>query len=173
MATYGIDRRIIELLRTYHKYVLLPKQIGTEGFMRAPLIVIKWEDGPDTLLTIWGSDKSGSHIELSMDPKTGNLEVSKASDNFKPDAEFIKELIRKYATIKIPPPAAPPAPLTPLPKLASATIKIPPPAAPPAPTTARQGLASAKAAASNLFSKAKGIFSRGGKRHSTRRHRRR
>jgi len=149
MATYGIDRRIIELLRTYHKYVLVPKQIGPE-VAHAQIIVSKWKGGfPDTLLSIYGSD-SGSHITLSMDAQTGDVNIHYASDNFKPDAEFIKELIRKYATIKIPPPAAPPAP-----------------------TTARQGLASAKAAASNLFSKAKSIFSRGGKRHSTRRHRRR
>jgi hypothetical protein len=151
MATYGIDRRIIELLGTYHKYILLPKQIGPEVARGEPIIVIKWEGGfPDTLLSIWGSDKSVSHITLSMDAQTGDVNIQYVSDNFKPDAEFIKELIRKYATIRIPRPREPPAPPTP-----------------------RPGLASAKAAASNLFSKAKSIFSRGGKRHSTRRHRRR
>jgi len=146
MATYGIDRRIIELLHTYHKYVLLPKQIGPE-VAHAQIIVSKWKGGfPDTLLSIWGSDESGSHITLSMDAQTGDVNIHYVSDNFKPDAEFIKELIRKYATIKIPPPDAPPAPPTP-----------------------RPGLASAKAAASNLLSKAKGIFGRGGKRSTRRR----
>lgn len=153
MATYGIDRRIIGLLGTYHKYILHPKQIGPDSYGGSePIIVIKWEGGfPDTLLSIWGSDRPPiSHIVLSMDAQTGDVNIQYVSDNFKPDAEFIKELIRKYATIRIPLPRVPPAPPTP-----------------------RPGLASAKAAASNLFSKAKSIFSRGGKRHSTRRHRRR
>ena len=167
MAKFGIDKGVFELLRTYHKYILVPKQIGPEVWHNGPRIA--YDDFRNVRLTIWGTDRSSSHIFFAMDAKTGNLEVSSATDNFKSDAEFIKELIRKYAIIKIPPPAAPPAPPTPLPKLASATIKIPPPAAPPTPTTARLGLASAKAAASNLLSKAKGIFSRGGKRSTRRR----
>jgi len=152
MATFGIDKGVIELLRTYHKYVLLPKQIGPEVRPNGPRIEIKWKAGfPDRFLTILGSDESVSHIELSMDPQTGDVNIWYVSDNFKSDAEFIKELIRKYATIKIPAPAEPDL------------------AAPPAPPTPRLGLASAKAAASNLLSKAKGIFSRGGKRSTSRR----
>jgi hypothetical protein len=147
MATFGIDKGVIELLRTYHKYVLVPKQIGPEVPAKSVLIGVGWWRGfPDRALDMYGTDKSLSHIMLSMDPQTGDVTVEKVSDNFMSDAEFIKELIRKYATIKIPP--------------SGATT---------APTTARPGLASAKAAASNLLSKAKGIFGRGGKRSTSRR----
>jgi hypothetical protein len=146
MATFGIDTGIIELLRTYHKYILVPKQIGPEVRPNAPIIILN----AYRVLEISGTDKSVSHIILSMDPQTGNVNFGHVSDNFKSDAEFIKELIRKYATIKIPRPGAPPAP-----------------------TTDRPGLALAKAAASNLFSKAKGIFARGGKRSTRRQTKRR
>jgi hypothetical protein len=155
MATYGIDRRIIELLRTYHKYVLLPKQIGPEVRPNGPVIELNplrgFSDKVLSVLSIEGTDQSISRMMLFMEQRTGNVKFGIVSDNFRPDAEFIKELIRKYATIKIPAPAEPDL------------------AAPPAPPVPRPGLASAKAAASNLLSKAKGIFSRGGKRSTSRR----
>ena len=155
MATFGFNRE--NLPKILRWYASLSKDMSLKG--EPPSVTLERYDWNDykldryTQIMIFEKVEKGmvaNRMILQLNPETGEVKVSTVSDAWKANADFVVYLA-EMNLVKV---AAPPMDRDEA--LVAATL------GPPAPV-------SAKSVASNLLSKAKGIFRRAGKRSTRRR----
>jgi hypothetical protein len=161
MATFGFNREV--LLKILTLYASLSKEMGKNPKGEPPSVTLEKMVMNDfkldryTQIVIFEKVEKGmvaNRMILQLNPETGDVKVYHVSDAWKRDAAFVVYLAETHL-VKV---AAPP-----MDRDESLVASI----------LGRPGPAPAKSPAPSLFSKVKGIFSRGGKPRSTRRHRRR
>ena len=151
MASFGFDNEA--LTNVLIKYGSLSKELSKSRNGVPDVNVLKYDTEDHlyeryTLVAIV-NPVSGQfyQIKLQLNPETGKI-VTRATDVWKADADFIAEIASKYV-IEVK-------------KIPRSPTPLDPNVGPPAPV-------SAKSVASNLFNKAKGIFRRAGNRSTRRR----
>jgi hypothetical protein len=151
MVSFGFDNEALTNVLT--KYGSLSKELSKSRNGAPDVNVLKYDTDDHlyeryTLVAIV-NPVSGQfyQIKLQLNPETGKI-VTRATDIWKADADFIAEIASKYV-IEVK-------------KIPRSPTPVDPNVGPPAPV-------SAKSVASNLFNKAKGIFRRAGKRSTRRR----